>query len=86
MLHKIITGIFIVRPSPSFVLISNLDHLAQVNDKAVSFVEAGPGHGHLCGPDGPTALNVQQALDVHVIGHHVLEARGYPSLLRGGQW
>lgn len=52
----------------------NPDHLSQVNDEAVSFVEAGPGQVHLYSSDPPTTLNVQQALDICLIGHHMLEA------------
>lgn len=48
-------------------------HLAQVHDEAVPLVEAVPGHVHLGGPDGPAALDVQQALHVGVVGHHMLE-------------
>lgn len=51
-------------------------YLAQVHDEAVARVEVGPGQVYLRGPDGSTALDVQQALHAHVIGHHVLEARG----------
>lgn len=58
-----------------------LDHLSQVNDEAVSFVEAVPGHVHLCGSDRPPTFNVQQALDVYVVGHHMLEAWGYSTFL-----
>lgn len=49
-------------------------HLAQVHDEAVSLIEAVPRQGHLGGTDGPSPFDVQQALYVHVIGHHVLEA------------
>lgn len=52
----------------------NLNHLPQVDDEAVSFVEAGPGKVHLRSSDPPTTLNVQQPLDVHLVGHHMLEA------------
>ena len=69
--------VFVEQPPPS-----GFAHLAQVDDEAVSLVEAGPGHGNLRGSDGSTALDSQQALDVHVVGHHVLEARGYTSFLR----
>lgn len=57
-------------------------YLPQVYNKAVSFVEAAPGHLHLSGSDGPPALDVQQTLHIHIIGHHVLEAGGNPTLLR----
>ena len=68
--------VFVERPP------SGLAHLAQVDDEAISLVEAGPGHGDLRGSDCSTALDLQQALDVHVVGHHVLEARGHSSFLR----
>lgn len=56
-------------------------HLAKVNNEAVSLVEAGPGHVHLCCSDGPPTLDVQQALHVHVIGHHMLKTRGHAPFL-----
>lgn len=48
-------------------------HLAQVNDEAVPLVEAAPGHLHLRRSDGPPTLNMQQALHVHVVCHHMLK-------------
>lgn len=42
-----------------------LDHLSQVNDEAVSLVEAAPGHVHLCGSDAGTTFKMQQALDLY---------------------
>lgn len=51
-----------------------LDHLSQLNDEAVSFVEAGPRHWHLFGSDMATALNVQQAREGIIVCHHMLEA------------
>lgn len=56
-------------------------HLSQVNDEAVSLVEAGPGHVHLGGPDHPATLNVEQPLHVHVIGDNMLESRGHAPFL-----
>ena len=56
-------------------------YLPQVDDEAVSLVEAGPAKLHLRGPDGPPPFDVQQAFHVCVIGHHVLEARGHSPLL-----
>lgn len=55
--------------------------LPEVDDEAVSLVEAGPGHVHLGGSDGPATLDVKQALHAHVIGQHMLEARCYTSFL-----
>lgn len=49
-------------------------HLSQVNDEAVSFVEAVPGQLHLRGSDGSTAFQVQQAFNSYVIGYHMFEA------------
>lgn len=51
----------------------NPAHLAEVNNEAVSLVEAGPRHVHLCRSDDPATLDMQQALHVHVIGHHMLK-------------
>lgn len=48
-------------------------HLAQVNNEAVSLVEAGPGHVHLGRSDGPATLDMQQALHTRVVGHHMLK-------------
>lgn len=56
-------------------------HLAQVNNKAVPLVEAGPGQVLLGCPDGPAALDVQQTLHVRIIGHHMLKARGHAPFL-----
>jgi len=57
-------------------------YLPQVYNKAVSFVEAAPGHLHLSGSDGPPALDVQQTLHIYIIGQHVMEAGRNPTLLR----
>lgn len=62
-------------------LVPILDHLSQVNDEAVSFVEASPGHVHLHGSDVMTTFNVQQALDICVVGHHMVEAGCYSTFL-----
>lgn len=51
----------------------NPAHLSQIDDEAVSLVEALPRHLHLRGSDGPATLDVQQTLAAHVIGHHMLE-------------
>lgn len=48
-------------------------HLPQIDDEAVSLVEAFPTQVHLRGSDGPPTFDVQQTLHVRVIGHHVLE-------------
>ena len=56
-------------------------HPAQIDNEAVPLVEAGPGQAHLCGPDGPATLDVQQALHVHVIGHHMLKSRSHAPFL-----
>ncbi len=45
-------------------LVPLLDHLSQVNDEAVSFVEAIPGHGYLCGSDHTPTFNMQQAFGI----------------------
>lgn len=54
--------------------ILNRSHLPQVNDEAVALVETAPGQIHFCRPDGSPALDMQETLDVHVIGHYVLKA------------
>lgn len=56
--------------------IVTLSHLSQVNNEAVSLVEAGPGHVHLCCSDGPPTLDVQQALHVHIVGLHMVKTWG----------
>lgn len=65
-----------VKHSPTYFgcPVPDLNHLSQVNDEAVSSVEAGPGQVHLCGPDHPTSFDMQQALHVGLVGDHVLEA------------
>lgn len=60
--------------SNTFDYLVLLDHLAQLDDEAVSFVEAVPGHGNLSGSDYPTTFDMQQALDICIVGHNVLEA------------
>lgn len=65
----------------TYYLLPVLDHLSQLNDEAVSFVETGPRHRHLFGSDMATALNVQQALDISLVGHHMLEAWGCSTVL-----
>lgn len=57
----------------AFSFIWTSDHLSQVNDEAVSFVEAGPGHFLLCGSDVVTAFHMQQSFDIVGIGHHMFE-------------
>lgn len=70
------TGLVMVKHCPTYFgyPVPILDHLSQVNDEAVSFVEVCPGNVHLCGFDDPTTFNMQQALHIYVIGHHMLEA------------
>lgn len=65
----------------TYYLLPVLDHLSQVNDEAVSFVEAGPGHFHFRGSDVVTAFNVQQSFDIVLVGHHMFEAWGYSTFL-----
>lgn len=62
-------------------LVPLLDHLSQVNDEAVSLVEAIPGQVHLCGSDHTPTFNMQQALDLYFVAHHMLEAWGYSTFL-----
>lgn len=65
----------------TYYLLPALDHLSQVNDEAVSFVEAGPGQFHFPGSDIATAFNVQQSFDILLVGHHMFEAWGYSTFL-----
>lgn len=55
---------------------------SQVEDEAVSAVEAGPAEWNLGGPDHPSALDVQQSLGWNVIGDNVVEPRGHAPCLR----
>lgn len=57
------------------------DHLSQVDDEAVSLVEAGPGHFHLCGSDVVTAFHMQQSFDILRVGHHMFETWGDATFL-----
>lgn len=59
--------------------------LAEINNEAVSTIEAGPRQIHLCGTNGTSPLNVKQTLHIHVISHHVLESRGHTTLLCRGE-
>lgn len=59
--------------------------LAEINDEAVSMIEAGPRQIHLCGTNGTSSLNVKQASHIHVIGHHMLEPSGHTTLLCRGK-
>lgn len=54
----------------------------QVQDEAVSTVEAGPAEGNLRGPDHSPALDVQQSLGRQVIGHNVVETGGHAPRLK----
>lgn len=55
---------------------------SQVQDEAVSVVEAGPAEGNLRGPDHPPAFDVQQPLGRSVIGHDVVETGGHAPRLK----
>ncbi len=59
--------------------------LAEINDEAVSAIEAGPRHIHLCGTNGTSPFNMKQTLHIHVISHHMLESRGHTTLLCRGK-
>lgn len=49
-------------------------HVAQVQDEAVTIVEALPGHGHLGGADHTPPFNLEESLHHYFIGHHMLES------------
>lgn len=49
-------------------------HIAQVQDEAVTIVEALPGHGHLSGTDHMPPFDLEESLHHHFIGYHVLES------------
>lgn len=58
-----------------------ISDLAEINDEAVSMIEAGPRHVHLGGTNGTSSFNVKHTLHVHIISHHMLEPRGHTTLL-----
>lgn len=65
------------RPAPS----SSPSHLAQVQYEGVSFVETLPADRNLRCPDNMSTFDLQQSRNLHVVGQHVLEARGHTTRL-----
>lgn len=63
-----------------------LSHLSQVQYKTVSLVETLPADRNLRRPDDTSTCDLQQPLNVHVIGHHVLETWGHAPFLCERKW
>lgn len=57
-------------------------HIPQVQDEAVSLVEAVPADRHLCRPHCAATLDLEKPLDDHFIGDDVLEPGGHAPFLR----
>lgn len=49
-------------------------HRAQIRYEAVALIEACPGERHFCGPDGASALDVEESLGSKIIGDHMLKS------------
>lgn len=60
---------------------SSLSHLSQVQDKSVSIVETLPAAKNLHCLDNISTFDVQQPLNVHIVGHHMFKARGHAPFL-----
>lgn len=76
VLHQDQNDLFMLRPNRSASCVTVAAHRAQVNNKAVPLVEAGPLQVLLRRPDGSATFDVQQTLHVCLIGHHMMETRG----------
>lgn len=59
-------------------------HIPQVQDEAVSLVEAVPADCHLRRPHRAATLDLEKPLDIHLVGDDVLEPGGHASCLRNG--
>lgn len=60
-------------------------YVAQIQDEAVTTVEAVPADGHLRRPYGSPAFDLEESLDRDFIGHHMSEARGHTTGLEQKQ-
>lgn len=56
-------------------------HVSQVQNEAVTIVEAVPGHRHLGGADYTATSDLEEPLHHHLIGYHMLESRCHTSFL-----
>lgn len=75
-------------PSPEFTKFpqwpwkrAGTTHISQVQNEAVTIVEAVPGHRHLSGTDYTASFDLEEPLHHHLIGYHVLESRRHASFL-----
>lgn len=63
-----------------------LTHSSQVQDEAVSLVEAVPADRHLCRPDSMATFDLKQSLHDHLVSDYVLESRGHAPFLKDENW
>lgn len=59
----------------------SLTHTTQVEDEAVSLVEAVPADRHLRRPDSMATFDLEQPLHDHLIGDNMPEPRGHAPFL-----
>lgn len=59
-----------------------LTHISQVQDEAVSLVEAVPADRNLCRPDSAAAFDLKQPLHNHLVGDDMLKSRGHAPFLK----
>lgn len=59
----------------------HLTHITQVQDEAVSLVEAVPADRHLRRPDSTATFDLEQPLHNHLVGDDMLEPRGHAPFL-----
>lgn len=64
----------------------HLSHLSQVQYKTVSMVETVPADRNLRRPDNTSTLDLQQPLNLHIIGHNMLEPWGHAPFLCEKKW
>ncbi|TNN48707.1 hypothetical protein EYF80_041075 [Liparis tanakae] len=65
----------------TFSMLAMLLAIAQVQDEAVSLVEAVPADRHLRRPDRAATFDLEQPLHDHLVGDHVLEPGGHAPFL-----
>lgn len=63
--------------------VHHLTHISQVQDEAVSLVEAVPADRHLCCPDNTATFDLEHPLHDHLVSDDVLEPRRHAPFLEG---
>lgn len=63
------------------IVLLSLTHVSQVQDEAVSLVEAVPADSHLCCPDRSATFDLEHPLHNYLVSDNVLEPRCHASFL-----